>query len=442
MRIALVAMSGIRACDEELLRLGLTLPGFVERSKVIASLPSLGLLTLAGMTPPHHEVHYFEVPDIRTLTALPEPFDLVGISSYSAQIGEAYELADRFRLAGVPVVLGGPHVSALPEEASAHGNAVVIGHGELHWPQVLAEAAAGSLRPSYGSRDDDYDLAESPLPAFELLDMGRYNRLTVQTSRGCPHRCEFCAGSILFSSHYRQKPAARVLTEIDKILGLWKHPFIELADDNSFVRRDYWLDLLPEIGRRRIRWFTETDISLGEDDTMLDLLADSGCAEVLIGLESPVAEGLNGVETRSNWKLKHLGRYRDALRNIQEHGIRVNGCFVLGLDGHGSDIFDHVREFVREADLFDVQITVLTPFPGTPLYARLRDENRLTHPGAWERCTLFDVNFEPSGMSVAELERGFRSLALDLYSTEWTQRRRNRFNARWRSRRREKEAAS
>ena len=121
MRIALVAMSGIRVCDEELLRLGLTLPGFVERSKVIASLPSLGLLTLAGMTPPPHEVRYFEVPDIRTLTALPEPFDLVGISSYSAQIGEAYELADRFRLAGVPVVLGGPHVSALPEEAAAHG---------------------------------------------------------------------------------------------------------------------------------------------------------------------------------------------------------------------------------------------------------------------------------------------------------------------------------
>lgn len=441
MRIALVAMSGIRACDEELLRLGLTLPGFVERSKVIASLPSLGLLTLAGMTPERHGIRYFEVPDIRSLTALPEPFDLVGISSYSAQIGEAYELADRFRLAGVSVVLGGPHVSALPEEAAAHGDAVVIGHGELHWPQVLADAEAGSLRPSYGSRDDDYDLAESPVPAYELLDMERYNRLTVQTSRGCPHRCEFCAGSILFSRHYRQKPAARVLAEIDQILGLWKHPFLELADDNSFVHRDYWLDMLPEIARRRIRWFAETDISVGEDDRLLNLLADSGCAEVLIGLESPVAEGLNGVETRSNWKLKRLDRYRDALRNIQEHGIRVNGCFVLGLDGQGQDIFDHVREFVWEADLFDVQITVLTPFPGTPLYDRLRDENRLAYPGAWERCTLFDVNFRPGGMSAAELERGFRSLALDLYSTEWTKRRRSRFNARLRCRRKEKEAA-
>ena len=442
MRIALVAMSGIRVRDEELLRLGLTLPGFVERSKVIASLPSLGLLTLAGMTPPHHEVQYFEVPDIRTLTALPEPFELVGISSYSAQIGEAYELADRFRRAGVPVVLGGPHVSALPDEAAVHGDAVVIGHGELWWPHVLADAEAGSLRSVYGSREDDYDLAQAPFPAYELLEMERYNRLTVQTSRGCPHRCTFCAGSVLFSDHYRQKPAAKVLAEIDKIRSLWRRPFIELADDNSFVRRDYWLDLLPELARRRIRWFTETDISIGEDDRLLELLADSGCAEVLIGLESPVPEGLNGVETRSNWKLKRLSSYRDALRNIQDHGIRVNGCFVLGLDGQGPDIFDRVREFVREADLFDVQITVLTPFPGTPLYASLRDENRLTHPGAWDRCTLFDVNFQPSGMSVLELESGFRSLAVDLYSAPSTKRRRSRFNARLRTHKREEGVAS
>lgn len=442
MRIALVAMSGIRVADRELMRLGLTLPGFVERSKVIASLPSLGLLTLAGMTPPRHEVRYFEVQDIRALRSLPEPFDLVGISSYTAQIGEAYELADRFRLAGVPVVLGGPHVSALPEEAAVHGDAVVIGHGELQWPHVLADAEAGSLRSAYGSREDEYDLARAPVPAYELLDMQQYNRLTVQTSRGCPHRCTFCAGSILFSNRYLQKPAENVLAEIDKIKSLWRHPFIELADDNSFVRRDYWLDLLPEIARRRIRWFTETDISIGEDDRILELLADSGCAEVLIGLESPVPEGLNGIETRSNWKLKQLGRYRDGLRNIQAHGIRVNGCFVLGLDGHGPDIFDRVREFVREADLFDVQITVLTPFPGTPLYVHLRDDDRLTHPGAWERCTLFDVNFRPSGMSVFELERGFRSLAVDLYSAPWTKRRRSRFNARLRTHRREKEAAS
>jgi radical SAM superfamily enzyme YgiQ (UPF0313 family) len=434
MRIGLIAMSGIRCYDTELMRLGLTLPGFVERSKTIASLPSLGLLTLAGMTPAEHEVRYLEVPDIRAAGTLPDGFDLVGISSYSAQIDEAYELGDRYLAAGVTVVLGGPHVSVLPEEAAAHCTAVVVGHGELHWRSVLDHAAAGRLQPRYGSLEDDYDLADAPIPRFELLDVARYNRLTIQTSRGCPHRCEFCAGSMLFCRRYRQKPVAKVLAELDRILAIWPRPFVELADDNSFVDRDYWLALLPEIAKRDIRWFTETDVAVGDDDELLDLLRASGCAEVLIGLESPVADGLDGVESRANWKLKRLPHYLAALRNIQEHGIRVNGCFVLGLDGQGPGIFDQVRTFVREADLFDVQITVLTPFPGTPLHARLRAEGRLLDDGNWQRCTLFDVNYEPRGMSAQQLREGLRSLGVDIYSTEWTRRRRDRFKARLRAR--------
>jgi radical SAM superfamily enzyme YgiQ (UPF0313 family) len=426
MNIGLIAMSGIRCYDTELLSLGLTLPGFVERSKTIASLPSLGLLTLAGATPPTHRVHYLEIPDIRAAEALPHDFDLIGISSYSAQIDEAYELADRYRATGVSVVLGGPHVSVLPEEAAAHGT-VVVGHGELHWPQVVADAEAGRLAPSYGALDDDVDLGQAPIPAFELLDIARYNRLTIQTSRGCPHRCEFCAGSMLFCRRYRQKPPAKVLAELDRVLEIWPRPFIELADDNSFVDRDYWLELLPELARRHVHWFTETDIAVGEDDEVLELLHASGCAEVLIGLESPIADGLDGVETRGNWKLKRLPRYRQALRNIQEHGIRVNGCFVLGLDGHGPDIFDRVREFVADADLFDVQITVLTPFPGTPLRARLATEGRLTDGDDWRRCTLFDVSFVPREMTAAQLAAGLRELGVEIYSEEWTRRRRDRF---------------
>lgn len=118
MKIGLIAMSGIRAYDEELLKLGLTLPGFVERSKTIASLPSLGLLTLAGMTPKSYEVKYIEIPNINDLDTIPDNFDLVAISSYSAQVNEAYELASCYKKIGVPVVIGGPHVSCLPEEAS------------------------------------------------------------------------------------------------------------------------------------------------------------------------------------------------------------------------------------------------------------------------------------------------------------------------------------
>src|SRR5512135_452779 len=227
MKIGLIAMSGIRACDDELLRLGLTLPGFVERSKTIASLPSLGLLTLAGMTPKTHQVEYMEVPDLNDLGGVvPNGFDLVGISSYSAQINEAYELGKRYKEKGVPVVMGGPHVSCLPEEAAPYCDSVVIGEGERAWHDVLGDARKGRLRPRYGSLDGSFDLADAPMPAFELLNTSKYNRLTVQTSRGCPHRCEFCASSTVFTGAYKQKPVEKVVKEIEKILSIWERPFI------------------------------------------------------------------------------------------------------------------------------------------------------------------------------------------------------------------------
>lgn len=427
MRIALVAMSGVRACDAELMAIGLTLPGFVERSKVIASLPSLGLLTLAGMTPAHHDCAYFEVRDLAEAAEVPADFDLVAISSFSAQIGEAYALADRLRATGVRVVLGGLHVSVRPGEALEHADAVVVGEGEPTWLDVLADAERGELRATYVA-PRQFDLAKSPLPAFELLDMDRYNRLTVQTSRGCPLRCDFCAASILIAPAYRQKPVEHVLAEIDRICGLWLRPFIEFADDNAFVHRRYWKRLLPELARRRVRWFAETDLSLYEDDELLELMRESGCAQVLIGLESPNEVGLRGIELRNDWKRRWSGHYREAIRRIQSHGIRVNGCFVLGLDGHGPEVFDEVYDFVEELELFDVQITLQTPFPGTPLYERLRREGRLLHEGQWERCTLFDINYQPKQMSVEELRIGFRRLGERLYREDLTKWRRENFN--------------
>lgn len=204
MRIGFIAMSGIRACDEELLALGLTLPGFVEHSKAIASLPSLGLLTLAGMTPSHHERRYLEVQEIGQLDPVPVDLDLVAISSLSAQVAEAYALADRYHAAGIPVVMGGLHVTACPDEPARHGAVAAVGEGELIWPEIVADAEVGQLKPRYDSRSQEFDLAGSPMPAYELLDMARYNRVTVQTSRGCPWRRTFCASSILLTSCYKQ----------------------------------------------------------------------------------------------------------------------------------------------------------------------------------------------------------------------------------------------
>jgi radical SAM superfamily enzyme YgiQ (UPF0313 family) len=427
MRIGLIAMSGIRVCDAELLRLGLTLPGFVERSKTIAALPSLGLLTLAGMTPPEDECEYLEVEDVRKLDALPDRFDLVAISSFTAQIGEAYELADRFRARGVKVVLGGLHAGTVPEEAAGHCDAVVVGEGEASWPRVVQDAREGKLHRVYAA-EKPFDLGAAPMPAFHLLNPEKYNRLTVQASRGCPLRCEFCASSVLLTSRYEQKPVDRVLAEIDRIREIWPRPFLEFADDNALVDKRYWKRLLRELGTRSVRWFAETDLSVHEDGELLSLMRRSGCAEVLIGLESPVEAGLAGLELKRDWKRKRWPQYREAIRRIQSEGIRVNGCFVLGLDGHGSDIFDQVYDFAVDTELYDVQITLLTAFPGTPLYSRLQREGRLLRESAWERCTLFDVNHVPRQMSPEELREGFHRLAARLYGEDLTRWRRENFN--------------
>lgn len=427
MHIAFIAMSGVRAANEELNRAGLTMPGFLERSQAIASLPSLSLLTLAALTPDRFEISYHEIDDIRT-AGEPPVCDVAAIASYSAQIKDAYLLADRYRALGVRTVLGGLHVTALPQEALEHADAIVVGEGEIGWPDLLADLAAGRLAPVYGADGRQFDLADAPMPRFDLLDIEKYNRLTVQTERGCPWRCEFCASSILLTDRYKVKPVAKVIAEIREIRCTWPRPFIEFADDNSFVNRRHSRELMQAMIGEGVRWFSETDIRIADDPGLLDLMHASGCAEVLIGLESPSPRGVDHVELRRNWKRTRFDDYIGAIERIQSRGIAVNGCFVLGLDGDGPEVFGAVEDFVRRSGQFDVQITVMTPFPGTPLYARLAAEGRLLEPTAWERCTLFDVNFRPMHMTPEMLQHEALELGRRLYTEEERSARRNRFH--------------
>jgi radical SAM superfamily enzyme YgiQ (UPF0313 family) len=425
-RIGFIAMSGVRAHNAELTALGLTLPGFVDRNKIIASLPSLGLLTLAGLTPDKFEISYHEIADLKTLPALPEDFDLVAISTFTAQFYEACDVADFYRARKITVVMGGITVTSLREQAKDHCDSVVIGEGELLWPELLADFERGEVKPFYVT-NREFDLAAAPMPRFDLLDPERYNRLTVQTSRGCPHKCEFCASSILLTPRYKVKPVEKVIAEIRAIKKIWPRPFIEFADDNSFVRHEHYKKLLRELAKENVRWFTEADVRVAEDGELLGLMRDSGCQQVLIGLESPRRTSLYGIETKSNWKLRQHDHYKAAIEKIQSYGVTVNGCFILGLDGDTRDVFEDVLQFVRDSRLYEVQVTFQTAFPGTPLYARLKNEGRVLRDRAWELCTLFDINFQPKNMSIAELQNGFLGLVKQLYSAEETQMRRTNF---------------
>jgi radical SAM superfamily enzyme YgiQ (UPF0313 family) len=430
-RIGFIAMSGVRAHNAELTKLGLTLPGFVDRNRIIASLPSLGLLTLAGLTPETFAVEYHEIADLRKLSELPDHFDLVALSTFTAQLKEAYDVADFYRAKGISVVMGGLTVSSLPDEAREHCTSVVVGEGEPIWPEVLRDFESGRLKPLYAqSPPGRFALRDAPMPRFNLLDPDKYNRLTVQTSRGCPHRCSFCASSILLTPHYKVKPVEKVIAEIREIKKIWPRPFIEFADDNSFVYRDHYKQLLRELAKEKVRWFTEADVRVAADDELLGLMRDSGCQQVLVGLESPRPASLDGVELKNNWKLRQQEFYRAAITKIQSYGITVNGCFILGLDADPPEVFDDVFQFVRDSGLYEVQVTFLTAFPGTPLYAQLKREGRIIHDRAWELCTLFDINFRPKSMTVEQLQAGFLSLVKRLYSAEETAGRRQQFRQR------------
>jgi radical SAM superfamily enzyme YgiQ (UPF0313 family) len=424
MKIGLIAMSGVRVLTPELAALGVSLPQFVSRGKVIASLPSLGLLTVAALTPDDVEVAYREIGALTPEHEL-EPFDLVGISSFTAQIDEAYALADRYREARVPVVLGGLHVSMMPDEAGAHADAIVLNGAEGAWPRLVEDFRQGRMKPRYeGLKAGVFEEPNYVVPRYDLLRGRPYNRITVQSSRGCPRNCDFCAASLRITSSFQQKSVAKVVEEIRIARDVTDNPFFELADDNTFINRAWGKEFLRAVIPLGIQWFTEADISVAEDDELLDLLAASGCKQVLIGLESPDSADLVGIDP-VNWKKKQHGRYLDAIDRIQSRGVSVNGCFILGLDTHTPDIFPRLKEFIDSSGLLEVQITVQTPFPGTPLYDRMKRDGALLKERFWERCTLFDVNYRPARMSVDELEAGMRWLFGELYNErEYVRRKR------------------
>ncbi len=427
-------MSGVRVCDEDLLRIGLTMPGFVERDKVIASLPSLGLLTLAAHTPDHWRIEYrdHDAGDFDAAEVARE-FDLIAISSLSARAFDAYALADGLRAFGAKVILGGLHATTQPEEASRHSDAVVVGEGEPVWSLLLADFEAGSLQSRYEARRP-FDLADSRVPRYDLLEIERYNRLTLQTTRGCPRACHFCGASRLLGP-YRRKPIDLVARELDAILAIWPQPFLELADDNTFLDRDWSMRLARLLAGYPVRWFSEADVSVADHEPLLDALAVSGCAQLLIGFESPKVASLSTMDP-AGWKASRLDGYAEAVQKIQARGIGVIGCFVVGWDEDDDSVFEATRDAAETLELADVQVTIATPFSGTEFHDRLRHEGRLLTPTPWREATLFDLAFEPKRMSRDALVSGFHWLVREVYSDEAVARRRRTFGACRRAQRR------
>ncbi len=423
--VAFVPLTGLRVRAEEMLELGMTLPGLRQRADALAELPALGLLTLAGMTPSHWSCSWHAAAQAMSDPSTIEGFvdsvcadrpSLVALSALTASVEDAYRLSRQFRARGVPVVIGGLHVTAMPDEAAQHCDAVVIGDGEPVWQQVLTDVESRRLQPKYRATQP-FDLSQSPVPRYELLGEAAPPRSTLQTERGCPFACDFCGASRLLGP-FREKPLDRVRAELAAIGRRSERPWLELADDNTFAGARDPLPLLEALGESGARYFTEVDWRIGERPDLLQALAASGCVQVLIGIES-----LSFRYPGMGSKQADISRMMDAIRAIQGSGVVANGCFIVGAEGETPASLDRLTEFVLASPLAEVQITLQTPFPGTALFQRLNREGRLLEDRGWSHYTLFDVTYRPSAMSVAELEAGFRSVLSNVFATPAAQRR-------------------
>lgn len=427
--VALAPLTGLRVRSEKVLELGMTLPGMRKRADALSQIPALGLLTLAGMTPPAWTISYHDAArwdeSLVEEIAATKPA-LVAISALTASIEEAYALSTALRSRGITTAVGGLHATVCAEEAAQHFDAVAIGEGEPIWAEMLADAARGAKNKFYRG-EKAFELREAPRPRFDLIADRPHSRWTVQTERGCPFACDFCAASRLLGP-FREKPIEKIRAELKEIRRLSKHVWLELADDNTFALRRDADELLQVLCDAGVRYFTEADWRIGERPEVLRKLAASGCVQVLVGIESLVFRypGMGA-------KQAELDRIMDAVGAIQAAGVVVNGCFILGAEGETDASIDRLAEFILESPLAEVQLTLQTPFPGTALYQKLQREQRLLTDCGWSYYTLFDVTYQPDRMSVRALEAGFERACRAVFSPSASQRRGELRKAIWRN---------
>ena len=331
--------------------------------------------------------------------------DLVGISAITGTAPRAYEIAEAFRSRDVPVVLGGVHPTLRPEEAMAHADSVVTGYAEETWPQLLYDLTNGGLQRRY-DQDPDLDLSGTPQPRRDLLPEGRFTTPhTIEATRGCQHRCDFCVVPSAWGSPM-QKPVSEVIDDIRQM----DPDTLVFLDLNLLGDVDYAKELFRALIPLDLQWGGLATTLIAQDDELIDLAARSGCAGLLIGLESLNPDSL--AETRKQFNT--LKEYRTVVDRLHDASIAIMGCFVFGFDNDTPAVFEETVDFVNEVGIDLPRYAILTPFPGTPLFRRLRKQGRIRT----EDWTLYDgqhVVYEPKGMSATQLQEGTRKAWEDTY---------------------------
>jgi len=377
-------------------------------------LPCLGLLKVAALTPPDWQV---AIVDEKVETVdLDRDVDLVGITAMTSTVTRGYEIADHFRRRGIRVVMGGMHVSSMPEEARRHCDSVVVGEAEQLWPGVLADFERGRLKPVYRHENGLPSLDGLPLPNWELYRRKNYLPVHfVETTRGCPLDCEFCAVTTSFGGRYRNRPCNDVIAELgslrpfDGLLTLKNCVFF--VDDNIISNRTYARDLLARIAEFKLKWFSHASMNIAHDPEILKLCERSGCVGLFIGFESLSPETLRAVGKRTNRPQEYL----DTIRRLHDHGIGIDASFVFGFDTDDEGVFDRTVEFITRAKIEVAYYSILTPYPGTRLYQRMLEEGRLLTRD-WSCYDTSHVVYRPKTFTPDQLLEGYCRALKESYS--------------------------
>jgi len=363
-------------------------------------MPAFGLLKLASLTPdPWTATIVDEKVDPLDLDAQP---DVVGITTMTATATRAYELADHFRRRGVTVVMGGMHVSSVPDEALEHCDSVVAGEAEGLWPKLLNDYEQRQLQRVY--RHQEFPaLAGLPRPNWDVFRDKHYLPVHfLETTRGCPWDCEFCAVTTSFGGTYRSRPAEEVLSELRGLKpfqGRYQLPnCVFFIDDNIIGNRRYARELFARVAELRINWFSHASVNIANDPETLDLCARSGCKALLIGFETLSSEGIASIGHKPNRPAK----YYDIVNKIHDVGIGIDAAFVFGLDTDDEGVFDRTLEFIHKAKIEIPYFSILTPYPGTRLHRRMVNEGRLLTRN-WALYDTSHVVYRPKRLSPDQL---------------------------------------
>lgn len=352
------------------------------------------------------------------------PADLVGITAFTSTVTRAYEIAKIYRENGTPVVLGGIHASMMPDEALQYVDSVVTGEAESVWPQLIQDFENGDLKRIY--RGILQPLIKSPRPMRSLFHPG-YIFASIQTSRGCPMDCDFCSVTAFNGKHYRFRPIDDVMVEFEEI----PQRLVFILDDNLIGHNKTTYERAKNLFREMIKhklnknWIGQSSINFADDEELLYLAAKSGCKLIFLGIESEIPDELTQAGKRFNLQ-RGVDSYNKVFRKMNKYGIDVIAGFMFGWDNETPEIIRERTKYINSCKANSIQVTVMTPLPGTRIFEQLKEQDRLLYtdfPEDWQRYDYYEMLFKHNKVDAAVLEAHIHEAWRKIFSPQQIWRR-------------------